>query len=62
MEGRVGEEGEKYLGMKLRSLDYSAANHHGLRSAEISLQTMAEAFVVVLNRRIRKYERILGII
>lgn len=62
MEGRVGEEGEKYLGMKLRSLDYPAANHHGLHSAGISLQTVAEAFVVVLNRRIRKYERILGII
>lgn len=62
MEGRVGEEGEKYFGMRLRRLDYSAANRHGLHSAEINLQTVAEAFVVVLNQRIRKHERILGII
>lgn len=62
MEGGGKKEGQKCFAVKLRSLDYSAANHYGLHSAVINLQTMAETFVVVLHQRIRKLERIWGII
>lgn len=62
MEGRVGQEGQECFSVRLRSVDYSAANLYGFHSAVINLQTMAETYVMVVNQRIRKFEGTLGII